>query len=291
MTPPPLRLILDTNVFGDLIEWDQADPTPIRDRLIAASNGNLVCVQGSLEVFAEATRVFRSRPGHFRKIAELLFQLVGDRWMLPLLERWQPELAQPGLLADRALYLNLGQRRRLSNLNNRDRAIDSIAEEIARQAAQYKIDTEATRSEILARLRQEGFQTQSQIRQAYIRWFNEVDTQQWCRDMLDDGVKLGQFPAPLNRWPDLQQAIPSLWHWMRFRLARIALEVGEQRRIAASDEYDARHYSAAAGYSDIFVTNDRLLRETCAMIGETHFRVANLLELDKILGGLDRRSG
>ena len=56
---------------------------------------------------------------------------------------------------------------------------------------------------------------------------------------------------------------PTLWAYMRCRLVRIALEVGEGRGIQPSDEYDERHYSAAAVYADIFVMEDGRFRKTC----------------------------
>jgi hypothetical protein len=72
-----------------------------------------------------------------------------------------------------------------------------------------------------------------------------------------------------------------LWAYMTYRHLRIALEVGEGRGIRPSDEYDARHYAAAAVYGA-----DMKAKSIAAYFSEhnrfrTHSRRFGLREIDE----------
>lgn len=62
-----------------------------------------------------------------------------------------------------------------------------------------------------------------------------------------------------------------------FQLARIALTVGDNRRIRGADLWDAIHYADAV-YADLMVTDDKGFRETCAAVPRCPFDIETFEE-------------
>jgi len=94
-----------------------------------------------------------------------------------------------------------------------------------------------------------------------------------------------------DHWADPKSLSPTLWAYMSYRLLRIALEVGEGRGIQPSDEYDARHYSAAAVYADVLVTEDRGFSKICEKLEGTDLEIIGLLELHARVEAMFKRAG
>lgn len=284
-----MRVLLDTNATSHLVQWTKADPTPIRNVLLGAVKRGILRVEGSLEVFSEIAGVIRGDRNLFESVTELLFALVGRYWVLPLSERHDTEMAYRGPLPDGTLYMPRRLRRDLRRFGANEPQVRAVAAEIGGQADQYKREAESARDSVIGRLKIEARGdppkevTQSDIRLGMRQWLAEVDIDDWCRDVLDDGVRQGRIQADRDRWPDVRLVAPSLWHYMNYRLARIAFEVGEGRRIQPSDEYDARHYSFAATYADLLVTEDVAFRRTCETLGDSDLRVVSLLDLMALL--------
>lgn len=77
----------------------------------------------------------------------------------------------------------------------------------------------------------------------------------WAGDYLRKSRQLLRLPRNEADWPDPSD-LPTIWAYYSFVLARMALVVGDGRRIDGNDRHDAEHYAAAA-YADDLVTSDR----------------------------------
>lgn len=77
----------------------------------------------------------------------------------------------------------------------------------------------------------------------------------WAKDELVKSRRRWGLPDNEADWPDPSD-LPTIWAYYSFVLARMALVVGDGRRIDGNDRHDAEHYAAAA-YADDLVTSDR----------------------------------
>lgn len=286
-----LRVFLDTNAFSYLIEWSQADAVPIRERLVRATKRGLVRVEGSLEVFGELAGTVRKKDGLFRRVSDLAFTLVDRWWMLPLKQRYILEVGRAGKLSDDGLYMARDLRRKLKCVRERASEVLAVADEVRERAEEYQTKAERERANVIARLGTDSGRDAAAIREAMWSWWKEGPVADWCRDMLHTGVERGLIAPADDGWHDPKSLAPSLWNYMSYRLLRIALEVGEGRRIEPSDEYDSRHYSVAATYADMLVTDDRRFRTTREMLGEGRLEVVGLLQLDARIKDLLAEAG
>lgn len=92
----------------------------------------------------------------------------------------------------------------------------------------------------------------------------------WVRDVVDERA-LGTLVWP--RSVPSCDIVPSAWLFVAFKAARIMLNLAENRAIKASDYMDVEHV-ACGYYFDVLVTDDRALRETCALLGtELPFKI------------------
>jgi len=295
MTVLPLRAFLDTNVVNYLFKWDQVDSAPIRKRLVRATSMGLVRVNGSLEVISELAGTIHVEPLRFPSMSNIYHRVVGRWWMLPFNKRHLAEVGLRGRLSDDALYLPRNLRLKLKGLGDRASDVARIDDAVRQNAHKYQLKAETDRTKVVARLREksdgngmEGV-SDSAIRKGCWDWWANRDVADWCQYGLNDAVSRNGLDPDVSNLRDLKSVAPSLWHYMEYRLVRIALEVADRRRIQPSDEYDARHYSAAAVYSDVLVTEDKMFSEACEKIGEGAVKVIGLREFDHrvhtLLGG------
>jgi predicted nucleic acid-binding protein len=271
------RFFLDTNIFGELADSESGD---LRERLLVASERGVIRVDGSLEVLSEIAGIATSSIPHFKRVRNLQFRLVGGGWMMPWMERCVSEVCFGGCLPDAKLYLSRDVRRDLKRLRHDE--LLQVASEVKRRSRDHKRNAERARDAIVEKLGSSsvaGALSAGRLGKLYSQWLGEVDVGAYCRDLLDDGVEKGRFMRSERVWEDPQTGCPSLWHYMRFTLARIAQEVGEGRRINPSDEYDARHYAAAAAYSGHLVTEDKAFARTCSLLGDPSIGVLSISEL------------
>ena len=110
------------------------------------------------------------------------------------------------------------------------------------------------------------------------RWWKKAETEidDWVSDhMVNNQTRLG-LPDDRTSWPS-PRALQSIWRYYAYRMARIFLNVGENRRVRGSDSYDAHHYAAASSM-DILVSDDGDLRATCTVIPDQPFRLITFAE-------------
>lgn len=95
----------------------------------------------------------------------------------------------------------------------------------------------------------------------------------WARDYLRQSRRRLRLPTNEADWPDPSE-LPTVWAYYSFALARLALVVGDRRRIDGNDRHDAEHYAAAA-YADDLVTSDARFLEYARLCPPPHPRVVS----------------
>jgi hypothetical protein len=173
----------------------------MRARLLQAAMSGLIRVEGALEVLEELAGAH-----NVRRASDFLLDLVDRRWMFPLRERYLREVACGGRLPEDQLYLPRDMRRNLKSFRDRRDVLRSIASEVREDREKYKVDSEQARAEVVTHMGNtstpEGGAPPDAIRDAMWAWWKEGHVAEWCRDMLDAGVKRKWIVASGDHWPD-----------------------------------------------------------------------------------------
>ena len=297
MAMTPLRLFLDTNVVSNLVNREYGDPAPRREQLLQAVKAGLVRVSGSTEVLGELAGMIRgTNKSLFPQVRDMYFQIVDEWWIRPFTERWRAEACVPGRLPDDDLYLHKNRWQKLIELSQQKLWV-AVASRVKQHKQKYKADFEDARTSVVARWKEEARRNgikdtrRSRLREAALGSYRERDVDAWCRRTLKDAVSRRIIPPSVDGWKDPKAVTPSLWHNTEYHLAMMASEVGDQSRIKGSDSYDARHYAAAAVYSDLLVTEDGVFSKTCMRITERAVEVIGLPEFDQRVHALLEGAG
>jgi hypothetical protein len=139
-------------------------------------------------------------------------------------------------------------------------AVDDVGREVSARVREFASDEEQRRAEVVRRL---GDAKTRGLR----RWWNDAESyvDDWTRDHLRRSTRYLDLPTDESRCP-APDAVPTIRSFVAYKMARIKLNIAENRRIQPSDYYDAEHYATSV-YCHYFVTNDRAFRETCEIIG------------------------
>ena len=217
----------------------------------------------------ELCRLHRPAPKLYRAVIRTAEELAGNRTLLSVKWLMSGEVRARRPLRDRELSYNATQRRRYcASLRNR-RFLASAPNRVAARTRSFKEADEERRA--LTRL-QLGAKTASGIR----RWWqqHEANIDDWVMTHLES-ARLAELPAERDAWPEPRN-LPALRSYFAYKLARIALTVGDGRRIAGSDYFDAEHFACSA-YADFLATEDGQFRETRSIAsGPRSFRLMRL---------------
>jgi hypothetical protein len=237
-------------------------------------SGELLVV-GSLPLLQEIISAGRRQPDLLDQMRGIVFDAVGQRWLRPLNQRYAPEIAQGGVLPVTQRYLPRETRRRVEARAGRRKDVLAVADGTHTEVTKFKEEQEAIRRRLLNTATTSDGLTERDFRRELRAWWDTADVAGWIRDALAEGV-LASAPDP----GDLSAiTAPSAWHFTRFKLARIRLNLVENRAIKPSDYVDAEHY-ALAPYYDVRVTDDRAFTETIGLLTDCPFRVASFADLE-----------
>jgi hypothetical protein len=266
-----IRAYLDANAWNYLVGNEM--PRDLVERIRGALGEGLLRMIGAFPVLEEILTTHPRNPSKSTAMRRLAFDLVGRFWIREIIERVAFEVEGGARLDETSLYLPRDDRRRFERFSARDLETLEIADQLHDLGETFKAQEEEARRRVAERL---GVAAGSaETRAGFREWFEQVDVREWCRDVLLPQ----QLDIVQSRGLELDiDTVPSLWLFVRFKMARIVLNVGEGRRIDASDLNDARHYASGA-YFDVLVTDDRRFRETCNLITETPFEIWSLEQL------------
>ena len=272
---------LDTNVWNYLHrrpDRTQAALQNLRTRLLEAERSGDLLVVGSLPLLQEVISTGRRDPELLDRMRTTILKAVNGRWLVPLNIRHAAEIARGATLSPTERYLPRETRRRVEALARRRNDVLAIADGTHAEVASFKEEQEAIRRRLLDAATTRDGLTRGQLKRDLEAWWETADVAGWIRGALRPEV-LASSPNP----DDLSATTaPSAWHFTRFKLARIRLNLGDGRAIKASDYVDAEHY-AIGSYIDVLATDDGPFKETIELLSDCPFDVVSFADLERKL--------
>jgi hypothetical protein len=274
-----VRLFLDTNQWtyllgGHGLSYEELGPH--RERLADLVGHGELTVVASVPVLEELLPIYGGNPELYSQVAALIFETVGPHWLRPLNEFHIAEAHMGGLLRGRGPYLSPGMCEKVRAFALLGADLEWVTAENARQADAFKAEQEALRAEVLERFRADD-ELDNSMHAVMTRWWEEVDRAEWVAGVMQGGVERGLLLPDLAANPSIDSA-PTAWHFMSFKLARMKLNLGDNRRISKSDASDAQHYASAV-YADVLVTDDSAFLETAGLLDDCPFRLESFADL------------
>ena len=240
------KVFLDNNILNLLVD-DPEHRLRIGSLRLAKRSGAVVYL-GTVALIEEVAQAAWANPAKFTRLFKVYQELVGFKTLEPLATRIERELTHGGLLPDPPLVpkslLKTGYK--------------STTAKSLRTILPETFEIKDAHLEFLTQARREA-KERGVSQELVIAWNDSMaDVDRWATDSASR--------PPLN-WDSSVLAtydrLPSNWMWWNFWLARLRLTLGQNRRDQNSDLADANHVSALP-YLNIFVTEDRGLRETLA---------------------------
>lgn len=190
------------------------------------------CDSGDIELIASTSLVQELTgisPGNARayvRIMKFVLELAGRRFLLPHNERVKAEVANGGgLLPDQKAFVLNAKRQELRMHIMGNAFAGEVATAVRGDADRYKVDSEERRSGIRKKL---GDDWSVNTRQWWESALPQIDD--WTLDYLRASKDIIALPDDETKWPRARQ-VPTAWNMHAYYMARIALNVGENRRI------------------------------------------------------------
>jgi hypothetical protein len=279
-------LFLDTQQWNYLLSkegYSAHDLATAREQLIRRVKAKELIVVGSLPLLQELMGTATNNPAKYEQLRQLAFEVVQHRWLCPLNQRYVAELLQGGRLPENGCYLGRPERRKLQTIGRKSSQVRAVADETHEEFNRFKTQQDSLHQEVLSKLGDGEKPSQKDVRKSMEQWWQRGYLEEWVSGALEGSKKKGYLPAD-RTYPASQAAAPSLWAFMAYKLARIKLNLGEQRAIKASDYFDADHYGCSP-YVDGMITDDKPFRETCELIGDEAPKVGGFETLLEVIQG------
>jgi hypothetical protein len=264
------RFFLDTNQWNYLCDPTAPSASASADlprRFLDAVRTRQLAVVSSVAVLEELMGTAHSQPAKYSEMCDVIFRAVGQRWLLPLDQRASREAFCGGLLPDTQRYLPRSTRRRMQEEALRQEAVELIGNEVYMQVSTFKNDQEAIRTKLRHDVGREGA---ARFRETINHWWDhEADVRSWVSDLITSAIEHGRAPGGARSDRD---GAPSTWCFVSYKLARIKLNLADNRSIKKSDYLDADHYSCGP-YYDVLVTDDGAFKDTCGLLPDTPFAI------------------
>ncbi len=275
-----MRLYLDANAGSYLQNhpaWPSATLREIRRALAEGCNSGRIELIISTTLIEEIAGISHGELPRYVRTAKCVFDLAGANFLLPVNERVKAEVAAGQALIGGARFLSASRRREVRTHMMRHGFAHDVAGGVRDQAQQFKDDMEQRRQGIRAKLGQD-WSTHT------ARWWDRALPQidDWTVDYFRASRDVLGLPDDEALWP-APRSIPTAWYLHAYYMARIALNVGQNRRIAGSDRYDAAHYAGAV-YADVMVSDDAAFIETYNAIPDRPFDVESFHDFARRLG-------
>lgn len=165
-------------------------------------------------------------------------------------------------------------RRKVKALALKSADIEWVGDRTHEEITRFKEEQDRLKPLALNRVAEYGGDARRTVRD----WYATVDVDDWVQALVNEGVRRKLSDSAMTA----KELLPSVWHFTAFKLARLARNLGEGRSIKAGDYLDADHVGCGS-YFDVLVTDDKELRETCAMLKALPFGVEGFSELTRRL--------
>jgi hypothetical protein len=165
-------------------------------------------------------------PEKYEQMRKLVFDVVGNHWLLPLDERYVREITYGGPLPETSRYVSRNIRRKIKRLACNRSQVNDVADATHVEVESFKSDQERIRKQIFTKL---GLDEQPRnMRVEMEKWWTQRDLKTWVEDIVMAGVQKGR-PSAETDYVVSETTMPSTWRFVDFKHARIRLNLGEGR--------------------------------------------------------------
>jgi hypothetical protein len=274
-----MRVYLDTNAASNLYSYDACPPARLQETRRALAGA---CESGAIKVIAsdslldELTGLAAKDRRRYGRLLKFLLDVAGPHILLPHNDRMRAEIQRGGRLTGAGCFMPRGMRRAVRTHTMRYQFADTVAADVRQRVKKYEDDYKERREGLRKRIGDNW-------RRDMAAWWKgalpEID--QWTTDHLD-GLREHLGIPTHGALPD-PRSVPTAWYMQAFSMARIALTVGEDRKINGSDLYDVQHYGHAT-YADLMVTDDAGFAATYEAIPDKPFKIETFAAFAARLG-------
>ena len=277
---PPFRIYFDTNGASYLYGrpgWTREQLADVRRALARECENGRIDLITSTSLVEELTGIGTGDPRRYVRTTRFVLDLAGRNFLLPHNQRIRAEVISGGHLVGRTEVWSSSKRRELRSHIMGSKFAQDVADGVRQHADRYAQESEQRREEIRRKLGPDSST-------AAARWWDSALTQidDWTLDYMRASKAVLGLPDDETTWPQPRKG-PTAWHTHAYYMARIALNVGQNRRVSGSDVYDQRHYANAA-YADLMVTDDRAFVETYNAIPDRPFALESFAAFAERLG-------
>jgi hypothetical protein len=253
-------------VYFDTQQWNyfvapgtSSHPADAVKRVRRAQQDSLIEIVGSLDLLQELLEARRGQPDKAGQMLDLFFKLVGERILLPLDERNVEEALAGGELPQPGRYLSRKTRTRVRGFVQAGADASELIETLYQEKVAFKASEQELQDQMAERLATEIPGKRTPMMR---KWIATVDIDDWVQDIANDPRLRERVPKDKVVLPE---HLPSASTFVIARLGRLAMTMGEGRKIEPSDLADAQHV-ACGPYYDTLVTDDKALRATLDLV-------------------------
>lgn len=272
-------IFLDNQIWNYLIDgnstYNEDQLLRTREQLASGIKVGAWEVICSLSVLQEVLGTYRKKPDKCMSMKNLVFSIVGDRWLPDIKERYVGELHRGGLLPQTKRYISRENIRNIKDLVGNIEEIIDINDATHKEALRFKGVHTEIKSKIYTDLGSLGGNPPKGIARVYENWFS--DNQNFIRELvyrvLEGGAEQELFDKKMidDFIPSFTNS-PSAWRYVEFRQAKILANIGHNMKIESGDAVDADIYGCSP-YYDVLVTHDERFRKTIELIGNKKFEL------------------
>lgn len=274
-TAPPTRIYFDTSAFSAL--WKASPAVPervllcVRLRMVSSQLEKRPVVIISVTLLNELAAAHEQGPEAVNHLREQMQFLAGCGCRMPLSH---DACVKAEVQGRQGSWADPAELRRLLGKVIEDRALVAAERnQFAGRKDTWLDGEQSARDRLLAELGDQGA-----IGKMGIDWCRnlEFNVEDWCRDDMRRNASLWGLPSDEADWPG-PRTLRTLWAYVSYKLARIALVHRDGRRLHENDLADHQHYFFAA-HADVLVSEDRRFREIAALCPPPKPRVVTLAE-------------
>lgn len=255
------RVLLDNQIWNYLARPETGPDDGITvAQLRAAVDARHVELVGSFDLMQEMVAAARTDPRKAEDMVELMVEFAADRILLPLNERIGAEAMFGGLLSLERRYVDPSWLDTFEAMTPGD--IAEMADAAYAEGQAFKVSQQKMRNAVRAELAEQG---QESTARAWREWFPRRDIGTEIEMVIQAGLDHGDFTLDAPPTEFTEERFPSVAAFLDIMHARAVLSIGDGRRIQGSDLGDA-HHVAAGPYVDVFVTEDRALRDALGLV-------------------------
>jgi hypothetical protein len=253
----------DTNAFSYFVQrqgWPDDILATARATLVSAVRTGELRVIGSQFHLEELSGIHDV--ALYRRVTDFFWDVVGPFLLRPTTDLVEGEARVRRRLDGNERFDSWTRVHQIRAAMRQPEFAREIADAVHQMVVRTRTDSTESREQYRARLAAD-YDSRTPAEVIALWWANaNAQIDDWTSDYLRVEADRLRFENDGILTPS---SIPTARNLHAYLMARVFLNVGLNRRIGDGDIYDAHHYASGA-YTDVVVTADAGLRETCGVI-------------------------